>query len=85
MGVVIRCAAGNQQIFKQNYNAFLLAYTGVCPEGTESEITRRSSVKDKNAGHKSLSEYVDEVKSKHLVDVNDYSVSLKNNSTCFIC
>ncbi|KAI6177498.1 Hosl-1 [Aphelenchoides bicaudatus] len=57
MGVVIRCAA---------------AYTGVTPEGTDAE-QRRGSTKDPKHGHKSLSEYVDEVKSKHLVDVNDYS------------
>ncbi|KAI6218452.1 hypothetical protein M3Y95_01165700 [Aphelenchoides besseyi] len=57
MGIVIRCAA---------------AYTGCCPNGTESEITRRNSLINQR-GHKSLLEYVDEVKAKHLVDSADYS------------
>jgi hypothetical protein len=43
------------------------AYTG-CPQGAEVDISNKSSTK------KTLSEYVDEVKSKNLVDVNDYSV-----------
>ena len=51
-----------------------LAYTGVMSADTDAE-ERRGSVKDSKAGHKSLSEYVDEIKSKHLINVNDYSVS----------
>jgi hypothetical protein len=52
-----------------------LAYTGVCPEGTDAEISRRESNVVLQTPHKSLSEYVDEVKSKHLFDADDYAVS----------
>ncbi|KAI6219526.1 hypothetical protein M3Y99_01656000 [Aphelenchoides fujianensis] len=51
MGIVIRCAA---------------AYTNVCPNGTEAEINRRKSLPNHGRDHKSLSEYVDEVKATQL-------------------
>ncbi|KAI6192718.1 Hosl-1 [Aphelenchoides besseyi] len=45
------------------------AYTDCCPNGTRSEITSNSLISQR--GHKSLLEYVDEVKAKHLVDSAD--------------
>ncbi|KAI6178145.1 hypothetical protein M3Y98_00469300 [Aphelenchoides besseyi] len=45
------------------------AYTDCCPNGTRSEITSNSLITQR--GHKSLLEYVDEVKAKHLVDSAD--------------
>ncbi|KAI6180664.1 Abhydrolase-3 domain-containing protein [Aphelenchoides besseyi] len=45
------------------------AYTNCCPNGTKSGITRNSLINQ--GGHKSLLEYVDEVKAKHLVDSAD--------------
>lgn len=68
MGVVIRCAA---------------AYTGVCPDGTESESSSRNNPANQNSGHKTLSEYVEEIKTKNLVDVNDYSVGKLIAPDCY--
>ncbi|KAI6172752.1 Hormone-sensitive lipase [Aphelenchoides besseyi] len=50
------------------------AYTNCCPNGTKSGITRNSLINQ--GGHKSLLEYVDEVKAKHLVDSADCNAIL---------
>ncbi|KAI6182701.1 hypothetical protein M3Y97_00409100 [Aphelenchoides bicaudatus] len=46
------------------------AYTNACPEGTETEIRDQ----DKRANRKSLSRYIDEIKSKNLVEENDCNI-----------
>ena len=54
-------------------NLHSLAYTNACPNGTEVEISRRDF--ESFTEHKSLAQYIDDVKAKHLVEASDCNVS----------
>lgn len=71
MGVVIRCAAGT--ILITNNYFICLAYTNACPNGTEAEMSRRDI--ESFVEYKSLAQYIDDVKAKHLVEANDCNVT----------